>query len=523
MYQHGYFFEPILIIMKKYLLLIIAGMSFTAQSQEVKDALRYAQSDLSGTSRFRAMSGAFGALGGDFSSINVNPAGSAVFTTSQVGVTASNYNLKNKSTYFGTSNTESENTFDILNQAGAAFVFNTNSETTNWKKFALSINYENTGNYDNNLFSYGTNPNNSVGAYFVNRANNANVTLGDLENYYYDEFTLREQTAYLGYHAYITNPIDPLNPNNTRYESNIATAPVGSLGNYYQENSFYSSGYNGKLSFNAAAQYGDRLYFGLNLNTHFVDYTQSTSFYESNNNSQTTGVRSLRYNRDLYTYGSGISLQLGAIAKITDAFRLGLAYESPTWYEFTDELKQTVSSTGYNYGNPPNAGLSSTNTDSNVTVVYDPYRLRTPGKLTASGAYVFGKSGLISVDFAMKDYGNTQYRPNDSYFNPVNNEMKNDLDMASEIRIGAEYRIKQWSLRGGFRNEQSPYKNGKTVGDLTGFSAGFGYNFGYTKLDFAYAYAQRDSNQGFFSYGFTDGALVKTVNNTASVSLLFEL
>jgi hypothetical protein len=36
----------------------------TAQSQEIKDALRYSQ-DITGTARFRAMSGAFGALGGD--------------------------------------------------------------------------------------------------------------------------------------------------------------------------------------------------------------------------------------------------------------------------------------------------------------------------------------------------------------------------------------------------------------------------------------------------------------------------
>ena len=511
--------------MKKYILIAIAGLSFTTiQAQEVRDALQYGQSDLSGTSRFRAMSGAFGALGGDFSSINVNPAGSAVFTTSQVGVTASNSNIKNKSSYFGTQNSESENTFDLLNQAGAAFVFYPNNEKSGWKKFVLSVNYENTKNFDNSYFSSGTNPNNSVGNYFVNRANNANVTVGDLDNFYYDAFTLREQTAYLGYQAYVLNPAgivnpgDVVNPNTTSYVSNIAPG-----GNYYQENAFLSRGYNGKLSFNAAAQYSDRFFFGLNLNTHFTDYSQSTSFYESNTNSQTTGVRNLRYNRDLYTYGSGFSFQLGAIAKVTEALRLGLAYESPTWYEFNDELRQTVGSTGYNYGSPANPNLSSTLTDTNITIVYDPYRLQTPGKWTGSAAYVFGKSALISVDYSVKDYGNSKFRPNDSYFNPVNNEISDVLDLAGELRIGAEYRIKQWSLRGGFRNEQSPYKNKNTMGDLTGFSGGFGYNFGYTKLDLAYSYGQRDSQQGFFSYGFTDGANIKSVNNTVSLSLLFEL
>ena len=66
--------------MKKYIFLFALGLTASiAQSQEVSDALLYSQENLNGTARFRAMSGAFGALGGDLSSINVNPAGSAVF------------------------------------------------------------------------------------------------------------------------------------------------------------------------------------------------------------------------------------------------------------------------------------------------------------------------------------------------------------------------------------------------------------------------------------------------------------
>lgn len=506
--------------MKKYLYLTTMFLAFGAiQAQEVRDGLRFAQNDLSGTARFRAMSGAFGALGGDFSSISVNPAGSAVFTTSQVGITASNYSLKNKSSYFGSNSDESENTFDLLSQAGAAFVFHTNNEKSSWSKFVLSINYETTKNLDNSEFSFGTNPNNSASQYFANRANTVNVPFAEFDNYYYDQFNLREQMAYLGYHAYIINPRDITNPN-TDYVSNVPAGADGAPGNYYHENSLVSTGYNGKLSFNASGQYKERFYFGVSLNTHFVDYQQSTSFYEDNNNSQTTGLRSFRYDKDLQTYGNGFSFQLGAIAKITDAFRLGLAYESPTWYELTDEMRQTVRSSGYNFGAP---GFGTTATDSDFFIAYDPYRLHTPGKWTGSAAYVFGKSALISVDYAIKDYGNTRFRPNDDYFDSINGQFSDQLDLAGELRIGAEYRIKQFSLRGGFRNEQSPYKNGKTIGDLTGFSGGLGYNFGHTKLDLAYSYAERDSQQGFFDYGFKDGATIKSVNNTVSLSLLFEL
>ena len=74
----------------------MAGLSLTTvHSQEIADALRYSQNNLTGTARFQAMSGAFGALGGDFSSLNINPAGSAIFLNNQVGFTLSNYNVKN--------------------------------------------------------------------------------------------------------------------------------------------------------------------------------------------------------------------------------------------------------------------------------------------------------------------------------------------------------------------------------------------------------------------------------------------
>ena len=49
-------------------------------AQGFYDALRYSTDEIQGTARFRGMSGAFGALGGDMSAVSLNPAGSAVFT-----------------------------------------------------------------------------------------------------------------------------------------------------------------------------------------------------------------------------------------------------------------------------------------------------------------------------------------------------------------------------------------------------------------------------------------------------------
>jgi hypothetical protein len=518
--------------MKKYLYLLFIGFAFNvAQSQEIQDGVRFAQDNLNGTARFRAMGGAFGALGGDLSAINVNPAGSAIFSNNQLTLSLSNFNTKNNSTYFGTNTSDSNNSFD-LNQTGGVFVFKNQNPSSNWKKFSVAINYEKTNDFDNSVFSAGTNPTNSVDKYFLSYANadpqqnQPGIPLGTIQNYYYEELNFADQQAFLGYEGYIINAIplasDPLNdknPNITSYSTNI---PAG--GNYYQENEIISKGYNGKLSFNAATSYKDKLYLGINLNSHFTDYTQSTSFYEDNNNSQTNGLRSLRFNNDQYTYGTGFSFQIGAIAKVTNEIRLGFAYESSIWYHLADKITQNLTSRGFNYGNPPISGLSNASTDSNLEITYDPYNLQTPSKITGSLAYVFGKTGLISLDYGLKNYSNTKYteQPDFRSYN-INSKLKNELNNTSELRIGAEYKIKEWSLRGGYRFEESPYKNKTTIGDLNSFSGGLGYNFGMFKLDFAYTNAQRNAQQPFFNHGFTDGAKINTKNNNFTMTLLFEM
>lgn len=500
--------------MKKYIYLLLAGLTFSfAQSQDITDALRYSQDNLNGTARFRAMGGAFGALGGDLSAININPAGSAVFSNNQMALTLSNYSTKNNSNYFGTNASENNNSID-LNQAGGVFVFKDRNPNSNWKKFSLAVNYENTNNFDNSVFSAGTNPTNSIANYFLSYANG--VPLSDLEDLNYEDLNNGGQQAFLAYQGYVINPVTN-NENNTLYTSNVAAG-----GDYYQENSIVSTGFNGKLSFNAATQYKDKLYLGINLNSHFTDYTQSSSFYEDNSNplGLNDEVTSLRFDNDLYTYGTGFSFQVGAIAKVSDEIRLGLAYESSTWYKLNDELTQKLVTVRSN----SSGSLPPDDVDPQVTNVYEPYKLQTPSKLTGSFAYVFGKTGLISIDYAIKDYSSTLFKPeNDSYYRDVNSYMNSVLNKTGELRIGAEYKIKEWSLRAGFRNEQSPYKNKTTVGDLKGYSGGLGYNFGSTKVDLSYSTAQRDSQQGFFNQGFTDGARINSMKNNVSLTLLFEL
>ena len=82
----------------------------------------------------------------------------------------------------------------------------------------------------------------------------------------------------------------------------------------------------------------------MNLNSHFVDFRQSSRFYEDNNAPLTNNytVSRVQFDNDLYTYGTGFSFQLGTIAKVTKQLRIGAAFESPTWLRLNDEFFQKL-------------------------------------------------------------------------------------------------------------------------------------------------------------------------------------
>lgn len=485
--------------MKKIFLYLLFGASLLSQAQETttNDALRYALNNLTGTARFRGMSGAFGAVGGDLSSINVNPAGSLFFNNNFASASLTSFNNNNKANYFGSRDNENYSTLD-LNQAGAVLVFKDMSGKSKWNKIALALNYDNSNNFDNRFYTSGVNPYNSISQYFVNQANNIEDT-----NFNYYQYEM----------AYETFIIDPDSSTPNAYISNVSPG-----GNYYHDIYSTSNGYNGKLTLNFASSYDDKLFLGLNLNAYFTDYVLTTSLYENNDNlenpsSQPT-IRNIIFDNQTSIYGSGFSLNLGAIYKVNKSFRLGASYESPTWYNLDKELIQDL----YTYDN---VNVPTSN-DIDIhymgpRIIYPTQRLRTPSKITGSATYIFNKKGLISIDLSSKDYSNTMFRnTNDKNLIDVNSQLSTELKNSYEIRIGGEYKIKQFSIRGGYRFEESPYKVDVAMGDLTGYSGGIGYNFGESRIDLSYSNSHRNYNQNLISSGMTDNARIRNVQNNVT-------
>ena len=126
-------------------------VSASIQAQNYNDAMRYSTEELTGTARFKGMSGAFGALGGDLSAFNINPAGSAVFNTSEISVSLNSNRQKRDITFFDRNNTITNNDFNV-NHFG--FVIPITDVSPTVKKISLGFNYLLSKTLDNDKFSY---------------------------------------------------------------------------------------------------------------------------------------------------------------------------------------------------------------------------------------------------------------------------------------------------------------------------------------------------------------------------------
>ena len=486
-------------------------ISTSVFAQDITDALRFSRQDMSGTARYTAMGGAFGALGGDISALHINPASSAVFITNKFSASLDLTSISNDSFYGGGFDMSSNSNFD-MSQLGAVFVFKTTNKDALFQKLSLGFSFDRSRNYDDQYTVEGTNSE-SISDYFLSNADGVPLDLlqplpGESPSNLYEFLGQNEnfatQQAFLGYETFIINALDPSDFNNNEYISNV----FGS--NYNQSYAEASSGNSGVYTINGGGMIGKKFHLGLNLNFHFLDYQRSTLFDEFNTGS---GVTDIFFDNDLRTRGSGFSFQLGGIAEITKGWRLGFTYDSPTWMTISEELLQRIETV-----RPvDNVALL----DPDILNIYPDYSFKTPGRLSLSTAYVFGGSGLISFDYSYKDFSAMEFTSDN--FQGQNQDITGMMTSASTFNFGGEYRIQNTSLRAGYFIKESPYLNEDFLGDTTGYSFGLGYNFGSTTLDFSYQRIEQDRQGVLYFTGLSQEAEIQSFINNYALTLSFNL
>ena len=257
--------------------------TFSLMSQNISDALNYTNNNIDGSARFSAMGGAFGALGGEISSISLNPAGSAIFNNSYLSLSFASDKKTNDVSLLNAYNTQDKSNL-TMNQIGGVFVFNNIGGAKKWKKIVVGLSYDQTNNNFNEFFVRDFTNSNSIDSFFLANAQGLRLDqISAFENEsitdaYVDignTFGYPHQQAFLGYESFIIEP-DSFEDENTSYTSNV------SPGTFDQTYYSISRGYNGKLTANIGTQYSEKIYLGINLNGHFVDYDNYNILEESN-------------------------------------------------------------------------------------------------------------------------------------------------------------------------------------------------------------------------------------------------
>jgi hypothetical protein len=448
-------------------------ISCSVFAQDLTDVLRYSNYKISGTARSTAMGNAFGALGGDFSSLSINPAGVAVYRSGEFTFTPSVGKTSVDGTFLGNTINDSKYNVNINNIGYVGTIPTGENSESGLVSLSFGLGFNRLGSFSMSMLAEGANSNHSILDYFTNNVNNPVINSDDFDPYY----------ERLAWDTYLLNYDDQ----NKEYFNDITDNHFGES----QRKSTNRKGYINEYLISAGANFNHKFYVGGTLGIHEVIFKENANLYEWDEKNNIPYFNELNFDTDLKITGNGFNLKLGFIYKPVDNLRLGFAVHSPTFYKFNEVYDHRMSSS-ITYLEDGKTEKYSAQPDKEG--VYD-YEIETPLKMILSGAYVVGKSGLISVDYEIVDYSTAKLKNGgDNYdFYSENATIKNAYKTVGNLHIGGEYRVnKNFSLRAGYENFPSVYKstyqaaqNPNAKANYSTVSGGFGFKQGNFFLDAA--------------------------------------
>lgn len=452
--------------MKKILsTLIVSAAMVPSMAQNIVDAGRFGSKEIAGTARYRSMAGAFGALGGDASCMNDNPAGIGVFRgNSQISFSPT-LSVANAKTNGSVDMKTKKNDFSISN---LAYIISIRPEGfDHLVNFNIGIGLNHSEGVNRRYRMTMDTPNSSFGEYIAVRANNA-LRAADR---YDDPGYLATDNAWedSGFPLIALMGYDSFAIDDAGYFEGDKFIPTGGVRAYnevenypsYQRLTVREKNRMDEYNINMAANWDDTFYAGMTLS--IIDYNSTilSDLYEDYDYNYEGSYT--EYSNDLETQGSGVNVKVGFLWRPTDALRLGAAIHTPTWFEMKDYYNGAMITDDpdckdYSYANQ------------NGAYQYR-YKYATPWEYQLSAAYVFGKQALVSLEYDMKDFSQAEYSTANDYkgeYRGMNRLIKDNMQMQHTIKAGAELRLTDnLSLRAGYAYQTSPYKS-KVLNDNLG-------------------------------------------------------
>jgi hypothetical protein len=497
--------------MKKIFAFLFVCCVFVSNAQTIDDLLKVSYQDYEGTARFAAMGGAFGALGGDISSIGVNPAGLAVFRKSHISFTSSLNHIYNNSSV-ARIQTDDSRTRAGISSLGAVVVI----EKQNRIQWNIGLSYMKKANFNRRTTVNGVLSEQSIIDYFSDKAN------GDKD--FYAPGYLNSSDAFYDY-----NPLD--------WDVVMASGTYlidwdddqkeyyGALNEYdrvYQQINSLTKGSSGEMVFDIGANYDDKFFAGILFGMTTLNYGREVVYREYAHEDNTSYFDRLTYNTNLKIRGLGLNYKIGVIYKPVQSVRLGLSFHSPDYFMYPystqeedddyppvmDNLYSASMETKYKWESTP----LRDGPGEDYYLFFE--RIKTPYKATGSLAFIFGKFGLVSMDCEYVDYSRIKlkgYDPASIFNSDIKQYFKNTVN----LRFGTEIWVKNIALRAGYRHNQSPDKDYDLSRQT--YSAGIGWRFKQLNVDLAYI--QTNTTDYYTHYTNANRITEKLKNRRFSLTL----
>lgn len=430
--------------MKSFLLACLSMLGAVCLAQEAQFIEPFTFDVEGPTARSMGTAGSFGAVGADFSSATHNPAGIAFFRKKELGLSLAQHNQRNTVDFLGNSTESSQGIFqlnsvgfvysDIQNEWVADSLEVVKNGLVSW---AVTIGMNQKSELNEVINYNGFNNNSSLISSYVASANQFGT--GGLSAL--DEF---EKQA-------ISTGLMDFTEQNGRYQySSVLTN-----GNVEQNGNTVRRGAKRDFYLGGGLNLSNQLYLGAALGVPYYSFTNNVHYTETDTQNELANFESLKFDDEREYTGVGGYLGLGAIYRVSDFFRAGVNFRTPT-VVVVNEKSSIATMANYESSNDQSA---SENYESK-------YQLTLPWKAGLQLVASHPMYGLISLEGDYVDYSSSRLTYDDEMgdYSLLDEDFKQSIKDTYKgtfnLRGGVEARLlRDLRLRAGYAYYNSPYKN----------------------------------------------------------------
>ncbi|MEQ8520068.1 MAG: hypothetical protein RLN79_04030 [Cytophagales bacterium] len=424
-----------------------------------QDALRFSSTDRGGTARLQGLAGSGVALGGDLSSVIINPAGLGFYNRSVLSITPQISFRDNTASFQGQDNVTFNDKFSVGQIGISIDLTKSDIEKGDFRGGSLAFSFSKRNDFNEEIELIGENYQSSIVDYYLESAQG--IYTSDLYRVNNGE-QIPANPIGMAYDAFlfdidINACNDPADCN--IYERFYAFEPMR------QRELIRTSGNQNEWTVSYGGNFKDQFYFGTKLGIASVNYLIERTYNERALDQGTDALRSTTINDRLEIDGTGFNLGLGFIYRPVDLIRFGLNFETPTYYALEEDFDADLSAQFNNFlffedPNNPDNNFYLNNESSSLPNGFFNYRLRTPMKVNFGAAIFASKNGFITADVEYLDYSRSRlsFESLDGDESADNRSIQNIYDRTFNFRVGAEYRVDDFRFRGGYANLGDPFK-----------------------------------------------------------------